>query len=204
MVKILFLRHAESVANKNHVFCGQMDAPLTELGLIQAEKAADYILNNYKIDAAYSSDLIRVKQTAAPTVKDLGLEVNYSKKLREIDVGAWQGVSIEEISISDAETYNRYIAGDATVRLGGAESFEDLRKRALEVINEIVRNNDGKTVLVATHGGVIRTLCGIWLNLSIVEMQKTHPITNASITEVNINGGKVEISFIAKNDYLWL
>ena len=57
-------------------------------------------------------------------------------------------------------------------------------------------------VLVATHGGVIRTLCRVWLNLSVVQMQKNHPITNASITEVNIKDDKVEILFIAKNDYL--
>ena len=54
--------------------------------------------------------------------------MNYNKKLREIDVGAWGGVSIDEISIRDAETFNRYIAGDSTVHLGGAESFEDLKK----------------------------------------------------------------------------
>lgn len=202
MVKILFLRHAESVANKSRIFSGQTDVPLTEFGLIQAEKVADYIINNYKIDAVYSSDLTRVKQTVLPTVNRLGLKVNYNKKLREIDVGAWGGVSIDEISIRDAETFNRYIAGDSTVHLGGAESFEDLKKRALEIFNEIVRNNDGKTVLVATHGGVIRTLCRVWLNLSVVQMQKNHSITNASITEVNIKGDKVEIPFIAKSDYL--
>jgi len=202
MVTILFLRHGESLSNKAKQFCGQKDAPLTEVGFRQAQEAAKYIINNCKIDAVYSSDLVRAKSTVEPTAKALGLNIVESKLLREVDVGNWQGVYISEIEKVDTARYLRFKSGDTTVKLGGAESFDDLRVRALKIVDDIIKDNDGKTVLVATHGGIIRMLVEKYLNLSETEMRKKYPIKNASITEVCYNNGKPEIKRISYDEYL--
>ena len=130
------------------------------------------------------------------------MPVTYSKSLREVNVGSWQTKTFDEIKETDSGEFLRYKSGDTTVKLGGAESFEDLHKRALKFVKEIAKKHDGQTVLIATHGGVIRMLLEKWLNVSDVVIRKDYPITNASLTEVDFDGENVKINFMGKNCYL--
>ena len=202
MVRFLFLRHGLSVTNKSGCFCGQMDAPLTAEGHVQAEQAAEYICANYKIDAIYSSDLTRVKQTVAPTAKKLNLPITYTKYIREVDVGTWMGHTLDEIKEREPEKFARYSSGDTSVVLGGGESFNDVLVRAEKEIKRIACENDGKTLLIGTHGGVIRMLCGKWLNLSDVEMRVKYPTNNASLTVVDFENGVGKIVEFGIDNYL--
>lgn len=202
MVRFLFLRHGLSVTNKSGCFCGQMDAPLTAEGHVQAEQAAEYICANYKIDAIYSSDLTRVKQTVAPTAKKLNLPITYTKYIREVDVGTWMGHTLDEIKEREPEKFARYSSGDTSVVLGGRESFDDVLVRADKEIKRIACENDGKTLLIGTHGGVIRMLCGKWLNLSDVEMRVKYPTNNASLTVVDFENGVGKIVEFGIDNYL--
>lgn len=202
MTKFLFLRHGESTTNKGRRFCGQYDSPLSEAGLMQAQDVCEYIVNNYKIDKIYSSDLTRVKQTIAPTVKKLGIEPIYDSNLREIDVGVWQGKLLDEIKKADPETFSRYASGDTSVVLGKKESFDMVYDRAKAVIDKIAKEDDGKTVLVSAHGGVIRMLVEKWLKIPDVEMRNKYDITNASLTEVDYDGVVAKINYISKNEYI--
>lgn len=202
MTKFLFLRHGESTTNKGRRFCGQFDSPLSENGLLQAQDACEYIVNNYKIDKIYASDLTRVKQTIAPTAEKLGIKPTFDSNLREIDVGDWQGKLIDEIREGYPETFKRYASGDTSVVLGNKESFEMVHDRAKAFIDRIVKENDGKTVLVAAHGGVIRMLVEKWLNITDVEMRLKYDITNASLTEVDYDGVTANINYISKNEYI--
>ena len=202
MVKLLFLRHGLSVTNKLGCFCGQLDAPLDEEGYVQAEQAAEYICANYKIDAIYSSDLVRVKQTVAPTAKKLNLPVTYTKYIREVDVGSWLGCTFDEIKEKEQEKFARYSSGDTSVVLGDGESFNDVLFRAEKEITRIASENDGKTVLIGTHGGVIRMLCGKWLNLSDVEMRVKYPTNNAALTVVDFENGVGKIVEYGIDNYL--
>lgn len=202
MVRFLFLRHGLSVTNKSGCFCGQMDAPLTAEGHVQAEQAAEYICANYKIDAIYSSDLTRVKQTVAPTAKKLNLPVTYTKYIREVDVGTWMGHAVDEIKEREPEKFARYSSGDTSVVLGDGESFNDVLVRAEKEIKRIACENDGKTLLIGTHGGVIRMLCGKWLNLSDVEMRVKYPTNNAALTVVDFEKGVGKIVEFGIDNYL--
>lgn len=202
MTKFLLLRHGESVTNKGNKFCGQLDAKLSDVGLAQAEEACEYIVNNYKIDKIYSSDLMRAVQTASPVSKKLNIEIIHEPKLREIDAGVWQDNEIACVRERFPETFNRYRNGDVFVKLGDAESFNDVYLRAKEALNNIALKHPNETVLVATHGGVVRMLCEHWLNISDLEMRRDYDIKNASITEVDYDGKTAKINFISKADYL--
>jgi broad specificity phosphatase PhoE len=202
MTKFLFLRHASSLSNMGEKFCGQTDVPLTEIGFEQAKDVCQYIYDNLKIDLIYSSDLLRVRQTIAPLLEKIDLEPIFDKNLREIDVGSWAGKKVEEVKETDGQNFERFRAGDVSVVLGGKESFDMVYDRAFKVINEIARKHDGKTILVATHAGVIRMLIEKWLNIPDVQMRKTHDIGNASISEVDYDGENVKVITISKNDFL--
>ena len=202
MTKFVFLRHAQSITNNGSRVCGQLDSLLSEIGLAQAKEACEYIVKNYKIDKIYSSDLTRVKQTIAPAVQMLGLQPIYNEDLRECCLGTWQGKTFDEIKLEEPDIFAKYKAGDTTVVLGGAESFDMVYKRAKAVVDMIAKECDGQTVLVASHGGVIREIFRHWLNISDNEMRAKHEIANASISEVLYDGKTANISFISKYDYL--
>ena len=201
MVKLVLLRHGLSSTNKSKCFCGQYDAPLEPLGHIQAQIVAEYIVKNYKIDCIYSSDLIRVVDTVTPTAQRLGLAIEKSKDLREINIGHWQARLLTEIEKAEPDAFARYKVGDTSLVMGGMESFDMVRERAIKLVDYIAQKHDGKTVLIATHGGVIRMLCEGWLNIGDVEMREKYRITNASITEVDYDNGKANIISIANNSY---
>lgn len=203
MTKFLFLRHGESKTNNSGKFCGQIDSDLTDVGLEQAQDVAKYIVKHHNdIDAIFSSDLIRVVKTVEPTAKMLGKEIVLNKDLREINVGNWAGKTPDEIRELTPNLYERYRRGDTSVKLGDAESFDDVHARALAVVNQIARDYDGKKVLVGAHGGVIRMLCKNWLNVSDVVMRTKYCIANASLTEVDYDGKDARVVSVNNMSYL--
>ncbi len=202
MTKFLFIRHAESVSNRSGCFCGQMDSPLSDLGLNQANDLGEYLANNYKIDKIFTSDLTRVKQTIAPIAQKLGIEPQLNANLREIDVGSWVGKTIEQIRDIDPEKFKRYKAGDTSVVMGGAECFDDVYVRVKKVVDKIASQCNGQTVIVASHGGAIRAVLRKWLNLSDVQMRVEHEIGNASVSEVDYDGQTAKVIVVGENGYL--
>ncbi|MBO7208124.1 MAG: histidine phosphatase family protein, partial [Clostridia bacterium] len=131
MVTFVIVRHGYSKGNKEKRFSGQMDVPLDEIGLSQAEAVAQYITENFKIDKIYSSDLSRAVDTVKPIAQKLGIPVNKVKELREADVGEWQGLLIETIKEQYAESFEFYRQNPGLARFDGGESYKELMDRSL-------------------------------------------------------------------------
>ena len=93
---VIMVRHGESESNKENIFTGQMNTELTELGLRQAELAAE-ALKNVHIDRIYASDLTRAYNTGLPIAKSHGLMIEKNENLREIFAGDWEGLGFDEI-----------------------------------------------------------------------------------------------------------
>ena len=164
MTKIIIVRHGESRTNELGLLVGQGDFPLTALGLVQAEQTADALADE-QIDAVYSSDLTRAMQTAAPHAVRRGIEVIPEKDLRETHCGEWESRPFADLRENETELYvggfcNRFM----TFAFPGGESVPESGERFLRAVERIARENEGKTVLVASHGGVIRVfwamICG--------------------------------------------
>lgn len=185
MVKFIIVRHGYSIFNKEKRFTGQIDVPLDERGIEQAKRNAQYLLDNYKIDCIYSSDLSRAYNTVKPVAEALGLPIIPSKDLRELYIGEWEGRSIAEIRKEDPEAlafYRKRIPESCTP---GGETRLQLRERITHAMAEIAAANDGKTVLIGSHGGAIRALCCAWQGYAIEEIDCVPDLGNASITVVN-------------------
>lgn len=190
MTKFLIIRHGQSTANLEERYAGWYDAPLTELGRKQAAITTDYILKNYHVDAVYSSDLIR----AVETVKEIAARVNVplvkEKALREIDGGEWEEKQVEEIAREYPEQAYLWKTDIGKARPTGGESFAELQVRIDSALRKIAAENDGKTVVVASHGGAIRTMQCLFENVPIEDMRKVPWTPNASVSEVNYENGK--------------
>ena len=191
MVKFIIVRHGHSMGNKCRRFTGQMDSPLNTVGIAQAECVAKYISENFNPDAIYSSDLSRAYNSVKPLADKLGLDIIKCKELREIDVGKWGGILAEDIQKLYPEKLQMYRTTPGLFRFDGGESHEELMERGKLAFESIARQNEGKTVVVGTHGELIRTLHALWNNIPLERLQDISIVPNGSVTVVTYDNGNV-------------
>ena len=162
--QLVVLRHGRTSWNATGRFQGQADIGLDERGLAQAEQVAP-VLAELAPTAIVSSDLTRARQTAEPLARLTGLEVSTDPRLREIHVGTWEGLTIDEMLAQiDEETRRAYLAGEDIRRSPTGETVAEVGERAGAALDAIGRAApDGATVVAVMHGlaaraGVCRLL----------------------------------------------
>lgn len=202
MTHLIITRHGYSEYNKTRMYTGQVDVALTDLGLRQAARTAEYVAETYKIDAIYSSDLKRAMSTAIPLSERLEIPVIKEPLIKEIYGGLWENKLMPEIDEKYHDDYQIYKTTIGLARCTGGESLAELQARALEGMRKIAEANDGKTVFVATHGGVLLALISAWMGLPLEKMHETPPATNSSITEVVYEDGEFKIEKYSFDDHL--
>jgi alpha-ribazole phosphatase len=164
---LFLIRHAQTKHNHDRRYQGSTDAPLNETGELQAREIAKR-LSNKKIDAIYSSNLQRSVQTADFITKVHNLKINQDERLREISFGNWEGMSYDEIQKISPDLLEKWIDDPANIAPPNGETLVQLASRVKSAIDEIKsKNTKDETVLLVTHGGVIRTLLCIVLGVEL-------------------------------------
>ncbi len=192
MVQILLIRHGETDYNKEHRVQGQLNSSLTPEGIQQAKDVAEYLAENYTIDAIYSSDLDRAVNTAKPLAQRLELPIHTTKDLRELHLGLWQGLLYPDAEKRFPETARKRKVDPGNTRYEEGESYWDLMHRSTAAIDRIAKENDGKTVAVYSHGGTIRALICAWMGLPVEEIFTVPAIPNTAVNVLTYDNGKVE------------
>lgn len=153
MVRLLLVRHGESTWNAQSRWQGQADPPLSPFGERQAEDAIARLTEVATITAVWTSDLARARRTGEIIAKRLGLGgVRAEPRLRERDVGAWSGLTRDEIE----QRWPGYLAARRSPP--DFEGDDALLGRAGAGLAAAVDGTGSGDVLVVTHGGVIRTI----------------------------------------------
>jgi broad specificity phosphatase PhoE len=152
---LLLVRHGETDWNAEGRLQGQTDRPLSGYGRRQARQLAEE-LEGEQLEAIYSSDLARARETAEIVGERLGLPVELDPDLREKDWGTWEGLTAVERDRTE-------FAGEST------EAHQERMLRALERISEL-HPGTGR-VLVVTHGGSMRRVqtAALGMALPVVE-----------------------------------
>lgn len=153
---IFLLRHGEIETGDVRKFVGQRDLPLTEAGFEQA-RIWQRGLAHIQFDRIYTSDLPRCKDTANIMAAKRSTGVQEVPELREINLGRWQGVAVDEIQRLYPEEYDRRGRDIANFRPPGGEAFSDLSARVVPVFEQITEGLAG-SVLIVCHSGVIRVI----------------------------------------------
>ncbi len=148
MTEIILARHGETEWNVEEIFRGRIDIELNETGIKQAELLAEY-LSNVKIDAVYSSPLRRALRTAEIIANHHQLKVEIAPGLIDLDFGEWQGLLLQEVKDKEQELYDEWANHPERVKLPAGESLNDVRKRAVGVVNEAIDKYEGTAVLVS-------------------------------------------------------
>jgi probable phosphoglycerate mutase len=154
---LILLRHGETEWNLQGRWQGQAeDTLLTECGREQARSAARR-LQAFPIDEVYSSDLKRAWETAEIVADASGLIPIVEQGLRESDVGAWTGLTWDEIRAGWPEQVAAMLRGE-DIQRGGGESYGEMRLRLAEAVDRIVLRHPGEMVLLVSHGAALRLL----------------------------------------------
>jgi broad specificity phosphatase PhoE len=163
MTEIILVRHGETEWNIEEVFRGRIDIELNEAGIKQAELLAEY-LRDLRIDAIYSSPLKRALKTAEMIAGYYNLDVEITPGLIDFDFGQWQGLSHQEVKGRYKELYAQWIKNPHWVKMPAGESLNDVRERAIGVVNRVVARYEGTVVLVShrvVNKVLICTLLGL-------------------------------------------
>ncbi|MDK9706213.1 MAG: histidine phosphatase family protein [Desulforhopalus sp.] len=160
MTTIYLIRHGEITQERPRRFVGQKDLPLTEQGLEQASSLADFLAAQ-AIDRVACSPLSRCRETARIIGQRLGVVPQIFPDLREIALGAWEGLSVAEVKVRFPGCYEARGTNLAGFRPMGGESFVDLHRRVWPVFESIALGGEERMAIIA-HAGVNRViLCRI-------------------------------------------
>ena len=177
---ITLIRHGETTWNADGRWQGWSPSPLSKKGKQQAEAAA-HDLKHAGIDRLITSDLYRTVQTAKIINQQLKIQhMVRDRRLREVDVGTWQGMTADELERYDADNWQKFQRLPRT-ELGfpDGESFAELAARCLAAIDDLATQYAGSHILLVVHGGVVRSVATpLYPNVS------RKSIENCSITRI--------------------
>lgn len=151
--RLWLARHAEPEDSASGRCYGKLDLALSAAGLEQASRLARH-LRDEPLAAVYASPRRRTVQTA----EALGRTVHLAGDLREIDFGAFEGRTYEEIERDYPDVFARWMSQPTEVHFPGGESFSQMRRRVLRAAGEIRKRHAGETVAIVAHGGTLRIL----------------------------------------------
>ncbi len=161
--KITLVRHGATEYNDKDLMQGRIDLPLSERGIRQAESLRD-LLRERKFDIIYHSPMKRAFQTAEIVNQCHQLDYIPIENFREIHIGDWEGDKFSNVFTKHREVYQKWIV-DASVRIPGGESYEDVQGRVKSGVIDIL-NSDYHDILIFGHAAVNRGILGNMLTMS--------------------------------------
>lgn len=179
---ILAIRHGETAWNKATRIQGQLDIPLNDTGLRQAD-AVGLALANDAIAAVYTSDLTRAVQTATPLAQAKALPLHTVAGLRERHFGVWQGETYGEIEHKYPTDFARWRVREPDFAVEGAESLRVFQARMAQAVQALAQQHPGQTIALFTHGGCLDILYRLATGLPL-EAPRTWPISNAVVNRL--------------------
>jgi broad specificity phosphatase PhoE len=163
MAKLILARHGETMWNVEKVFRGRADVNLDEVGIKQAELLGKY-LSNWELEAIYSSPVKRALDTANIVARYQKVAARIAEGLTDFDFGEWQSLPEQEVKRLYPAILNEWHNNPDKVKMPGGESLEDVRRRAVEVVNDVLSRHQGNVLLVS-HRVVIKVLICYLLGL---------------------------------------
>ena len=179
-LNIYFVRHGETLWNKEEKIQGELDSPITEKGREDIHKLAEN-LKDIKFDGIYSSELGRAYETAL-ILNSESLRIKQMKEFNEKNFGDWQGMKISEIYGKypvQAEFYFNDIKNYNNKEIN-AESLEHALRRFATGVQKIVKSVRTGNVLVVSHGTILKLFFNYIDNKDVNELNEKELMENTS------------------------
>lgn len=192
MGSIIFLRHGQAKNNIERVLAGRTEGvPLTEQGIQQAQNIAKFV-EKMNVSKIYSSPIQRAKQTAEIVAKHNSLDLSFDDRLIELDMGKFTGMKYDEIFNTHGNVFMKFYSGDVEIAHNGVETFAEVKKRVLSIVDHCLNEHQDQNVLLVTHMDPIKAMLSTVMDLkpeSLFELI----IANASLNVFRELGGNISL-----------
>lgn len=193
MQKIYLIRHGETEWNK----CGKSqgstnDIELSSLGIHQAELISKR-LENENIDLFYSSNLKRAYKTCSIIAARHKKEAVKYREFREINFGCFEGLCFSEIKEKYNDLLTLWNQDPQRVKIPSAESLVEIRERSIKKLNEIVKSNPEKNILIVSHGITLKVMIASIMGIDLSNIHKLR-LDNTGLTVFNHNSNNYELA----------
>ena len=168
----LLLRHGQTLLSIEKRFSGMGDPVLTEIGLAQAEAAAER-LRDSRATVVIASPLKRAQQTAAAIASVLGIDVRTEPGFQETDFGDWEGYTFGEVREKWPAEMDAWLASTAVAPPHG-ESFDDTAVRVRKARDRVLAAHGGETVVIVSHVTPIKTMLRMALEAPPSSLYRMH------------------------------
>jgi len=186
MTQLILIRHGETLWNTERRMQGQLDSPLTNRGLWQAQQLG-VRMRALPFVALYSSDLPRAHRTAQSIAEVTGHAIVTDERLRERHFGVFEGLNQQEMQNCEPEAYQRFMSRDPQYAVPGGESPAGFFERCRAALEELALRHGGETIVVVTHGLVLDSAYRAATGLAL-EAQRPVPLVNASLNWFSFDG----------------
>jgi len=178
--QIIFLRHGQAKNNTERILAGRTEGvPLTDTGIKQSEHTAQ-LLEHMNISTIYSSPIERAKHTAEIVGKHNSLDVTIDDRLNELDMGKFTGMPYDEIFKSHGNVFMKFYNGELEIAHNGVETFPDVKKRILGMVDHVIEKHSDENILFVTHMDPIKAMLSTVVDLSPTNLYELI-IANASL-----------------------
>jgi probable phosphoglycerate mutase len=184
--RILAIRHGQTAWNADGRIQGHTDIALDALGQRQAERLAQALADE-DLQAIYSSDLTRARQTAAPLAARKKLSARFDPGLRERSFGEFEGLSFAQIAQRWPEQAAAWRRRDPDFGARGGEVLRDFRDRTVAAVTRLAQAHRGQSIALVTHGGVLDLLYREATRVAL-DAPRTWQLANASINRLLHSG----------------
>ncbi len=196
-MKLYFVRHGETSWNKLHKVQGRADIPLNDYGKYLAKKTAEG-LKNKKIDLAYTSPLVRAKETAKIVLGDRKIPLIEEPLIQEMSFGISEGICFKgERKEPGGDEFNKFFIDTVNYKIPeGGESVPELLNRVGRFLQKLYQNEElkDKSILISTHGAALKAMLNCIRGIdSVAQFWGDGVPKNCSVTEVNVENGKPTI-----------
>ncbi len=196
---IIFLRHAQAENNTKRILAGRTEGvPLTKTGIEQAERIAKY-LASIDISAIYSRPIERAKHTAEIVAESCSLDVALDERLTEIDMGKFTRMNYDDMFAKYGNIFLKFYENDPVISEHEVETFPDVQKRVLEIVDHVLKKHNNENVILVTHMDPIKSMLAKVMNL-VPQTLFELIIANASLTIITEQDKKFSLSAINAMD----
>lgn len=159
-MRLYIIRHGQTDWNRARKLQGRTDIPLNERGRYVAELTREG-LKDVAFDIAFTSPLVRAKETAELVLKGRNIPIIEDARIIEVNFGAYEG---EDFRLDNENLQNFFKRPELYYPVDGSESMESILQRTEEVLSELYKNSEYQesTILISTHGAA---LCGLLCNI---------------------------------------
>tara|TARA_B100000929_G_scaffold123566_1_gene97821 strand:- start:30 stop:647 length:618 start_codon:yes stop_codon:yes gene_type:complete len=192
---IIFLRHGQAENNVKRILAGRTDGVhLTKTGIEQAERIAKY-LNPLDISAIYSSPIERAKHTAEIVAENNSMDYQLDDRLTEIDMGKFTLMNYDDMFAKHGNVFLKFYQNDPAIAEHRVETFPNVRKRVLDIVDYVVKKHGNQNVVLVTHMDPIKSILSVVMDLKPKTLFEL-VIANASFTIIKEQDKKFSLSAI--------